>query len=207
LGSVPYKAARVNKEFSRGEVLLHQAYFDQDLPLYPLEYPLDELLLIHFLAQGKGVEVHACGVIDSQGRGHLFVGQSGAGKTTMARLWHGESEVTILSDDRIILRKAGDAFWMYGSPWHGDAGLASPEGAPLDGIFFLQKGEKNKRLPQRKADAMGRLLACSFLPFHNPRALEFLVGFFAEIVSTVPCDELLFFPDERIVKFIRELKD
>ena len=73
----------------------------------PLEYPLDELLLQGLLARGRGAEIHACGIADGSGRGLLFVGQSGAGKTTMARLWEGERGITVLSDDRIILRRVG----------------------------------------------------------------------------------------------------
>ena len=45
----------------------------------PLMYPVGELLLVNYLAQGKGTIVHACG-IDLKGLGNLFVGDSGAGK-------------------------------------------------------------------------------------------------------------------------------
>jgi hypothetical protein len=107
LGSIPYKLARIKKDFTKGKVLLHEPYFDHNQPINPLEYPLDELLLINFLALGKGVEIHACGFIDQLRKGQLFVGQSGAGKSTMARLWQGQSGVTVLSDDRIILRQEG----------------------------------------------------------------------------------------------------
>src|SRR5215469_6722666 len=48
-------------------------------------------------------EVHACGVEDSDGRAYHFVGQSGAGKPTTARLWHKARGIHVLSDDRIIL--------------------------------------------------------------------------------------------------------
>ncbi|UCF56335.1 MAG: hypothetical protein JSW15_09645, partial [Deltaproteobacteria bacterium] len=43
-GKIPYKVARVRKDFKRGGVLLHRPYFNNDQPIYPLEYPLDELL-------------------------------------------------------------------------------------------------------------------------------------------------------------------
>ena len=88
-----------------------------DAAAYPLEYPLDELLIINLLAQGRGVEVHAAGVIDPEGCGHLFLGQSGGGKTTISRLWQGVERAEILSDeDRIILRKEAGRIWMYGTP-------------------------------------------------------------------------------------------
>jgi len=235
LGSTPYKVAEVSSDFSRGEVLLHRPFFDTAQPIYPLEYPLDELLFINFLSLGGGVEIHACGVIDSLGRGHLFAGQSGAGKTTMAKLWQDEAGITVLSDDRIVLRKMqkqtithnekskrliipchletlkqvqGDItdygqIWMYGTPWHGDAGLASPARAPLRRVYFLTHGKKNELIPLRTTESLARLFACSFPPFYNPEALDFTLSFLEGVIKAMPCCELKFVPDERVVKFIQ----
>jgi len=203
MGSIPYKMAEAKKDFTRCEVFLHRSYFDPDQAVDPLEYPLDELLFIHFLALGRGVEVHSCGLIDSLGRGHLFVGQSGAGKTTMARLWEDESGITVLSDDRIILRKVDGGLWMYGTPWHGDAILASPARAPLTRVYFLKRGRENELVPLRIAESTANLIACSFLPFYNRKALDFTLLFFEEIFKTVPGYELRFLPDKEVVEFIR----
>ncbi|MDH3446133.1 MAG: hypothetical protein OEN50_19575, partial [Deltaproteobacteria bacterium] len=142
-GSLPYKAASFSPDFSFGKVVLHRPYFPADRAIYPLEYPLDELVLMHLLARGRGAEVHACGVVDDLGNGHLFIGQSGGGKTTMARLWEKQKGITILSDDRIVLREIENRIWMYGTPWHGEASLAEASRAPLKRIYFLRHGEKN----------------------------------------------------------------
>ena len=203
LGSLPYKVATFNWDFTSGEVYLHRPYFTRGQPLYPLEYPLDELLIMNLLARGRGVEVHACGIIDSKGKGHLFVGQSGAGKTTIARIWHGEAGVTVLSDDRIILRKIENKIWMYGTPWHGEAELASPAQAPLTRAYFLNHGLKNEILQQGRVEALARLFACSFVPFYSSETLDFTVGFFEEVVKTVPCYELRFVPDKGVIEFLQ----
>jgi hypothetical protein len=170
----------------------------------PLEYPLDELLLIHLLAAGRGVEVHACGVVAPNGKGYLFVGQSGAGKTTMARLWQKARAGTVLSDDRIILRKSNGTVWMYGTPWHGEAAMASPARAPLKGIYLLRHGHgmSNALVPQPRSQAITRLLASSFPPLYSRDALDFTLGFFDEVVRAVPCYELSFTPDERVVALV-----
>lgn len=209
--SIPYAVARIEKDFKRGEVSLHYPYFYKQFPIYPLEYPLDELLFIHFLASGRGAEIHACGVMDSQGQGHLFVGQSGAGKTTMARLWESETGITILSDDRIVLRQMGGRFWMYGTPWHGEGGFASPARAPLTRVYFLRHGRENNGLPEALplmgAEVVARMMAAGFVPFYNPRALDFTLGFFEQAVKAVPSYELTFVPDERVVDFIQGFED
>jgi hypothetical protein len=203
-GPAPYKIAKAQKDFTRVEVSLHRSYFDPNEPIYPLEYPLDELLLINLLALGRGVEVHACGVVDASGHGHLFIGQSGAGKTTMAKLWQDIPGVTILSDDRIILRQIDSKLWMYGTPWHGEAMLASPERAPLTRIYFLEKGCKNDLISLRDPVALGRLITCSFIPFYSQTGVAFTLGFFEKVVKAIPCNELRFVPDKRVVEFIQD---
>ncbi len=207
LGSVPYEVAHVRKDWTYGEALLHRGYFDTNESIYPLEYPLDELLMVNFLSLGRGAEVHACGVVDSHGNGHLFLGQSRAGKTTLARLWQKEEGITILSDDRIILRHADEKIWMYGTPWHGEAELASPAKVPLTRIYFLQHGKTNELVQMETTGAMAQLFACSFLPFFSPEAMEFTLGFFEEVTKAVPCYEFTFLPDRGAVEFIQRLKD
>ena len=201
-GSHPYKMATFTKEFDSGEVYLHHSYFNRNQPIYPLEYPLDELMINNFLVRGKGVEFHSCGILDSQGRGYLFVGQSTAGKTTIAKLWENEPGVKVLSDDRIILRKAENRIWMYGTPWHGEAMLASEAKAPLSRIYFLEKGLKNELIPQKPSDSISRLFTCSFPPFYNRDALDFTLSFLEDIVKNVPCYELRFKPNKSVVELI-----
>ena len=172
--------------------------------MYPLEYPLDELLMGHLLGQGRGAEVHSCGLVDAQGEGHLFVGHSGAGKSTMARLWDQHQSVQILSDDRIVLRQSGQELWMYGTPWHGEAGFSCAARGPLSRIYFLKQGPQNELLPTPAAEAVARLFAASFPPFYSPGGLDGTLGFFEEVVNAVPCRELRFLPDETVVPFISE---
>jgi hypothetical protein len=202
VGPLPYKTAQFNSDFSSGKVFLNRSYLDSALPIYPLEYPLDELLMLNLLARGRGVEVHACGLMDAQGKGHLFLGQSGAGKTTMATLWQNAEDTQILSDDRIILRQLGGQLWMYGTPWHGEAELAHPSRAPVTRIYFLRHGEENQLLELKGAEAVGRFFSCSFPLFYRRDALDFMLGFFEKVAMAVPCYELGFFPKEHVVGFL-----
>jgi hypothetical protein len=202
-GARPYKEASFNPDFTEGEVRLHRPFFNSDSPVYPMEYPLDELLLLSHLAMGKGVEAHSSGVIDSSGKGFLFVGQSGAGKTTMTRLWQKRDGIKVLSDDRIILRKVNDRIWMYGTPWHGEAEISCAGEAPLSHIFFLRHGQRNELVTQRRAEAAVRLFACGFPPFYSASGLDFTLSFYDEVTRRVPCSELLFLPGDEIIEFIR----
>ena len=199
-----YKRARFSADWTRGEILCARRFFDTGAPVYPLEYPLDEVLLSNLLAAGRGVELHACAVVDADGSGYLFVGQSGAGKSTTARLWADEAGVRILSDERVVLRAAGGRIWMYGTPWHGEAQTFEPARAPLMKIFCLGRGVRNEVVALHPAEAAARLFAASFPPFHSPAGIDFTLAFLAETCSQVEVSELRFVPDERAVEFVRK---
>ena len=206
-GPFPYKVAKIQRDYTSGEVLLHGPYFESRESVYPLDYPLDELLFINCLARGRGAEIHACGVSDVRGNGRLFIGNSGAGKTTIARLWANEPGVTVLSDDRIMLRKMDGQFWIYGTPWHGEAGFATPARAPLKEVYFLQKGLRNNLRSLATVESVGRLFACCFPVFHDRRALDFTVSLFEDVVRSVPCCELTFVPNPSITTFLEGFGD
>lgn len=204
---LPYKIARFNRDFTRGEIACEPRFHSAQYATYPLEYPLDEVFFIHLLARGRGVEVHGCGLTDEvTNTGLLFPGESGAGKTTTARLWqrHAGEGIDVLSDDRIIVR-ADDAgrLWMYGTPWHGEAEISSPRKAQLTHIFFLHHATRNQLTPQTITQATARLFACAFPLFYDPECLDFTLGFLERMADSMPVHELGFIPDERIVNFVR----
>jgi hypothetical protein len=202
LGLSPYKAAWFDEEFTAGRVELFQEYFHADAPVYPMEYPLDELLMIHRLSRGEGVEVHGVGIVDEAGCGHLFLGHSGAGKSTTARLWESRKGIHILSDDRIILRPQNGGIWMYGTPWHGDAGIASPRSARLSEIYLLEHAGSNELIPLARGRAAAELLARSFVPYHSAEGLDFALRLADQVASETPCSVFRFVPDESAVEAI-----
>jgi hypothetical protein len=203
LGPKPYQAASFTEDFSEGEVEISREIFGQRLPVYPLQYPLDEILMVHLLSRGRGVEVHGSGIVTGDGTGTLFAGQSGAGKTTMAKLWLTEPDVTILSDERVVLRQEGDDIWMYGTPWHGDGRIANPGRARLKRIFFLRHAEQNALLPVTPTESVARLFACGFAPFHDAGGLRYSLGFLEQVAQRCACHELGFLPDRTAVDFVR----
>jgi hypothetical protein len=168
----------------------------------PFYGPILELLLIQYLAQGRGLIVHACG-IDDGGGGMLFVGESGAGKSTLSNLWYQNNGVTIFSDDRIILRKRNGEYWMYGTPWHGEARFVSSSSVRLEHIFFLQHDQKNAVRTLNRADAVVEFLKASFPPFWDSHGVEFAMAFLSNLTEAVPCQALSFKPDASVIDFLK----
>lgn len=167
-----------------------------------LAYPLGEIFLINLLSRGYGVVLHACGVIDDKGHGHLFLGNSTNGKSTMARLWS-ESGATVLNDDRIIVRERDGLFWMYGTPWHGDFNEVSPKALPIRKLFFLKHSENNSVIPKNGAEAVSMLLTRAFPPLWDKEGMNYTLSLLDRMAIRLPCFELGFVPDKSALEFIR----
>ena len=205
VGPAPYKQMRT-RDFTSAQLTLNSNLLPEDA--WPLEYPADELLITNYLAHhGLGVEVHGCGLIDAETGGHLFLGHSGAGKSTTTQLWKASRNPEILSDDRIILRLHDGELWMYGTPWHGEAAFASAGKAKLSRIFVLQHGERNQITRMPFPLAVGELFARCFPPFHSAAGLQNTVNFLEKTVRTVPCYEFQFVPDSSAVEMALNFHD
>jgi hypothetical protein len=227
VGPEPYKRLEVDRQFRSGRLLLNRKYFPDSVPCGPLDYPLDELVVMHRLGRERGVEVHAAGIRDAEGNGYLFLGHSGAGKSTTTRLWNQQPGMTVLSDDRIILRQhpgirqhqgpdrqspeRQSEVWMYGTPWHGEAAFAAPEKARIERLFVIEHAPEptaadNAITRLNGTIAVGEIMARSFLPFHDPFALENTMSFLQEIVAFLPCYRLEFRPDSTAVEAVRRFR-
>jgi hypothetical protein len=168
----------------------------------PFSGPTLELLMITYLSQGRGVILHGCG-IEKDGEGILFIGESGAGKSTIANLWNQDGGIEILSDDRVIVRKSGNDFRIYGTPWHGESQFVSPRGVPLKKIFFLRHAEENYIQPLNGAATVRQLLQCSFPPFWDAEGMEFALELFSQLAAMMPCYDFSFTPDKRAIEYIK----
>ncbi len=202
---IPFSVAILTQDLSRGQVLFDERRWSSDTNDLPLLYhPLDHLLVIHYLPRCFGALIHACGV-DDRGRGQMFVGASRAGKSTTGLLWSKIPDVTVLSDDRVVVRKLDGAWWMYGTPWAGDANLASPSRVPLKRIFFLNQAPHNYIRAVSPLEAVTRLLRCCFTTHWDKERMARTLEILDTLSRELPCYELGFKPDPSAVEFVRGL--
>ncbi|MFH1772364.1 MAG: hypothetical protein ABH872_06070 [Candidatus Omnitrophota bacterium] len=166
-----------------------------------VNYPLDEIAIISSLSGGRGIMVHAAGIVRNN-KAYLFAGASGAGKSTITSFFRKEKNTLILSDDRIIIRNKNRRLFAYGTPWHGEAKTYSPGHAPLGGIFFLAKSPENRIRVLSSREAACRLITAGFIPFWNRDSVAFSLCFCHKAGQRCPAFELGFFPDKNIIKFL-----
>jgi MoaA/NifB/PqqE/SkfB family radical SAM enzyme len=163
----------------------------------------DQIFIARILADRQGLYLHSCGV-NLKGRGLLFIGHSGAGKSTMAKILKGKAE--ILCDDRIIVRNTQDGFKIYGTWSHGEVPEVSAGSAPLRKILFLEKAKVNQAiLMTDKQEITKRLLACLVKPLVTRDWWEKTLSSVDKIVQAIPCYVLKFDKNKKIVELLKQL--
>jgi len=188
-------------DFRSGDIYLYSHPETPHLFRFPLSYPMGELFTMNLLGTGLGMLFHGAGVI-FDGKSYLFAGKSGAGKTTTSRLWQFLPGAKVVNDDKVIVRHQDGIFRLYGTPWHGEGGMALPDSAPLARVFFLKHGEQNSLNPLTPIQAAVELLGRSFIPLWDAEKMDFTLKFLDEMCQAVPCHELSFLPDSRVVDFV-----
>ena len=113
-------------------------------------YVHDELALKHALMNlyssfinyhNWGLLVHSSCVIEN-GKAHIFSGQSGAGKSTAAKLSHPRE---LLSDEASILKITDQEVTVYNSPFNSELDSSDLISAPLASIQLLHQSLQNRR--------------------------------------------------------------
>jgi hypothetical protein len=166
-------------------------------------YSIDSVLRIAHtlvLARRNGFLLHAASAIRN-GKVFLFAGVSGAGKTTISRL--APADVILLTDEISYVRKQGDGYMAFGTPFTGELARAGKNvSAPVEALYLLAKGPENRMEPILPAEAVPSLLANTLF---FAREEEFVRAAFHsafEFVSRTPVLRLTFVPDSRVWELI-----
>jgi hypothetical protein len=201
-GREPYLSVEFDRDYSRGEgeTLVGGPLLGQG-ELHPFVHPFDEVVFLARLSRSRGVLVHACGLVH-EGRGLLFLGTSGSGKSTTARLWKERGGVTVLSDDRIVIRPEGDGYRIFGTPWHGEAGWETPASARLEAAFVLEQAPRNQIVEMTPSTAVAQMMVRAFPAMWDQEGLEFAVRFLAGLAERVPVRRLQFLPEPSAVECV-----
>jgi hypothetical protein len=200
----PFRVAVSNPDFGESSVYINSKPPFSLLP-NPLGYPLLELLLPNLLSSKGGALFHACAVVDGN-NAYLFLGHSGYGKSTMAKLWQNEGGV-VFHDDLIPVRKVKGSYLAFPIPGYGKTfNKRFLQGVPISKIFFLYHSPRNIASHKTGILAATLLLLRSLQPTPDVKLIKNIQRFCAQLAQAVPCYSLGFVPDKRVLDFIRKIK-
>ena len=114
----------------------------------------------------------------------------------------GRDGFDFLSDDRIVVRKLGDGYRGYGTPWPGEAGIAANRGVSLSSVFFICHGSENRIIEVSRKDALERLFPVISIPWYDRKVVEEILDFCDGLVSHIPAFELYFKPDTEVANIL-----
>jgi len=163
----------------------------------PLAYPLDGLLLYYLTVINSDIMIHASGV-NYRGRGYLFSGISGKGKSTMANIWKNDG-AKIIHDDRLIIRRIDKEYFFFNTPVYDND---EPLNSPLSRIYLIDHGRKNKIVPVYGATAVSMVLANCIQHNWARDIIARRVESVSAMCQNIPVAELYFKPDSTIIDFI-----
>jgi len=102
----------------------------------------NSMMILYALSTADmGTVLFHAAVVSYQGKAYMFLGPSGTGKSTHARLWLKHIEGTeLVNDDNPVVRDGV----VYGSPWSGKTPCYRNVSYPLGGIVMLSQAPYNK---------------------------------------------------------------
>ncbi|MBR5475238.1 MAG: hypothetical protein IKV17_00265 [Bacteroidaceae bacterium] len=107
-------------------------------------------------------------VVENSGRGYMFTGASGRGKSTHSDLWTTHIKgSTLINDDNPVVRIAPDGTpTVYGSPWSGKRDIYKNVAYPIGGIASIVQKPHNSIRKESTLVAFGIMLSsCSTIKF------------------------------------------
>jgi hypothetical protein len=163
-----------------------------------------ELLLRTRILFSAGLVFHASG-LDDNGHGVVFVGHSGAGKSTQVGLWGTLPGVVAMNDDRIAIRLTEQGAIAYGTPWGGTADIARNHQVPLTVILVLEQAPENELQPLSPTVALPLLIARTFIPYWDRELMQRALSNLDAIAAQVPIYRLRCRPEIDVVPLVRSL--
>jgi hypothetical protein len=163
--------------------------------------PIVELCLVTRVARSGGIVLHSAGVVFPKG-GYVFTGPSGAGKSTLAQL-HADAGASVLSDERMIVRKSGSGVVAHGTPWVGSGHYAKNASGPVTALYCIRHGVTSHRIEAMRPGAiMSAILQQCFLPHWDREAMDSTLAFLSTMIRTIPCQSLAFLKQPDIVNYL-----
>jgi hypothetical protein len=197
-GASVYPALSVRRDWRTGRLYLPAPARTRTAPPFPLVYPLDRLVFTSLLAHAGGLVVHGTGIV-RDGRGFVFAGTHGAGKSTLARLFHRAEAATLLNDDRVVVRRVDGEWRLFGTPWSGTVRATAAASAPVAAILFIRHGAATRPRRLGPAEAAARLLPRCLHPYWDRAGLEALLTTAGGVAAEVACLDFPFVPRLRPV--------
>lgn len=185
--TTPTYTGTIDAQAGRAELTISSAY-----PLEDIEYFVRVIYALLAFRSG-GLLLHGAGIVRA-GRGYLFCGYSGSGKTTVARL---SPDDQVLNDDLVVALPDGDRWLLYATPFWNPTQVR-PSGikcAPLIALLRLVQNTTVLLEPMGAGQALAEIIANVPVLPADPALSAALLLRGQQLLHATPAYRLHFLPD------------
>lgn len=204
---------RVTREDVAGYFVMNEDYSEGDY--YPCPrmgakttlFQVNTCLMIQFTfaTAGLGTLLLHASVTRYEGKGNLFFGVSGTGKSTHSRLWHTYVPGSdLMNDDNPVLRFEDGKCLVYGSPWSGKTLCYRNVVAPVNALVRLEQYPENRIERLHSLEAYASVIAAASTIRWNHEIMSRLIPTVEKVAMTVPCYQFKCRPDEQAVRVCQQ---
>lgn len=144
------------------------------------------------------IVIHSSAV-KHKGKGYMFLGESGTGKSTHSQLWlKNVSDAELINDDNPIVRIEDTGnIMVYGSPWSGKTPCYKPMKAQVGALVGLHQSDKNKILRLQPVSAFVETFSSVATLICCRSCYDSIVRTVIRLSETVPFYSLECLPDDK----------
>ena len=150
-----------------------------------------------------GLSLHAS-LVEKDGFGVAFLGPSGMGKSTQAKLWEQYLGADFIIGDRPGLRKIDGQWIGFGMPWDGKDAIHRQTSVPVRALVWLSQAKENRIAPMDPVQAMSVMLKQAMMPVWDDRAMDGATALMGALSRELPMFHLRCLPDEAAARLTYE---
>lgn len=147
------------------------------------------------MAFKDGLSLHAS-MVEKDGYAVLFVGPSGMGKSTQARLWQQYQDAEIINGDSPTIYEKDGEWFAAGIPWDGKDQIFKQRNLPIKAVIVLQQAKENKIEKLSPMKAMATLLQLVMHPYWDDKAMDCVTNLIGRCAHKVAFYHLQNLPNE-----------
>ena len=155
------------------------------------------MLLYAFCTAQRHTLLFHASVTVRNGKGFLFLGRSGTGKSTHSQLWQQAfTDAELLNDDNPVVRILPDeTVRVYGSPWSGKTPCYKNQDVPVGALVMLEQAPCNAIHLCKMTQAYPYILASVIGLKLLPQMMDLLYESIAQLLGSCPVYKLECLPN------------
>ena len=193
-----------NIMFSGNSVMLVDKKY-KNAYVYPYNEDTLETFAIYLFntnaVQQQMLQFH-CSIIDDKGRGILFLGPSGIGKTTQAERWAEYRGSTIINGDVGFVERTRNGYLAWGTPWHGSSSYCLNTSVPIKALVVLKQASENQLRELSGFEKVSEVSSHIFYPTWLENGMELCTETLNHLLNDLPVYRLDNRADEEAVQLL-----